>query len=203
MHAHSTISDGRDSVKKLLSVAVSKKIDLISITDHDTVQGSLEAMDIVEEEHLPVKVLPGCEVTSSSGHVLAYGILNDIDPKMSMEETCKAVREAGGVCFLAHPFDFIRGGSIRTGDFRVVDGVESFNAKSYFNFIAKRYARKFSKPEIAGSDAHSARSVGLAITLLPQNVDALKGLFLAKYDGKRVSIRERLAFLLFQLNRRL
>ncbi|WP_456329142.1 PHP domain-containing protein [Archaeoglobus sp.] len=203
LHVHSSISDGKDSVRKILNAAVEKKIDVISITDHDTVQGSLEALDIVEEEKLPIKILPGCEITSSSGHILAFGIVKDVEPKMSAEETCRAVRGLGGVCFLAHPFDFIRGGSVRLRDFRIVDGIETFNAKSYFNFMAKRYARKFSKPEIAGSDAHSARSVGLAINYLPNNMNLMESIFHARYDGKRVSIRERLAFLLFQLSQRL
>ncbi|MBO8178889.1 MAG: PHP domain-containing protein [Archaeoglobus sp.] len=203
LHVHSSISDGKDGVRKILNAAMEKKIDVISITDHDTVQGSLEALDIVEEEKLPIKILPGCEITSSSGHILAFGIIKDVEPKMSAEETCRVVRELGGVCFLAHPFDFIRGGSVRLKDFRIVDGVETFNAKSYFNFMAKRYAKKFSKPEIAGSDAHSARAVGLAVNYLPDNINLIESIFHARYDGKRVSIRERLAFLLFQLSQRL
>jgi len=203
LHVHSSLSDGRDSVRKILNAAVEKRIDVISITDHDTVQGSLEAMDIVNEEKLPLRVIPGCEITSSSGHILAFGILEDVEPKISAEETCRIVRELGGVCFLAHPFDFIRGGSVRLKDFKVVDGVETFNAKSYCNFIARKYARKFSKPEIAGSDAHSARTVGLAVNFLPDSVSPIESIFYAKYNGKRVSFRERLAFLLFRLNQRL
>ncbi len=203
LHVHSSLSDGRDSVRKILEAALEKGINVISITDHDTVQGSLEAIDIVSEEQLPLKVLPGCEVTASTGHVLVYGVVKDIEPKMSVEETCIAAREHGGVCFLAHPFDFIRKGSVRLKDFHSVDGIETFNAKSCFNFLARRYAKKLSKPEIAGSDAHSARAVGVAVNYLPEEADLLRSLFHARYDGRRVSIRERLAFLLFRLNRRL
>ena len=122
---------------------------------------------------------------------------------MSTEHTCERVRPIGGVCLLAHPFDFIRGGSLRIADFKVVDGVEIFNSKSYFNFLAKIYAKKFSKPGIAGSDAHSAKSVGMAITLLPETPDVLSSLLTASYNGRRASLKERLAFLLFQLNQRL
>lgn len=203
LHVHSSISDGRDNVKTILNAAVSKKVDVVSITDHDTVQGSLEAIEVTEEEHLPLRVIPGCEITTSSGHLLAYGITEDVEPKMSMKETCERVRTLGGVCFLAHPFDFIRGGSLRIADFKVVDGVEVFNSKSCFNFLAKRYAKKFSKPGIAGSDAHSANSIGMAITLLPETHDVLSSLLTASYNGRRASLKERLAFLLFQLNQRL
>lgn len=201
LHVHSSMSDGRDSVRKILSIAVERGIEVISITDHDTVEGSLEAAELVEEENLPIKVLPGVEVSASTGHILAFGILKDVEAGMSVEETCRKVRELGGVTFLAHPFDFLRGGSVRLKDFILSDGVESFNAKSCFNFLAKRYASKFSKPEIAGSDAHSAKSVGLAINYIPDlNVESL---FRASFNGRKISLRERLAFLLFRLSQRL
>lgn len=201
LHVHSTFSDGRDTVRTLLLSAVEKSIDVVSITDHDSIQGSLEAMDLVEEENLPLHIIPGVEITTSSGHLLAYGITEDIEPRMTMDETCKAVRELGGVCFLAHPFDVVRGGSVMLRDFKIVDGVEVFNSKSYFNFLARRYARKFSKPGIAGSDAHSARSVGMAITFLHEG--SISSLFNASYEGRKTPIRERFAFLLFRLNQRL
>lgn len=203
LHSHSSISDGKDSVRSLVESAVAKNLNVLSVTDHDTVQGSLEAVDIVREEHLPLIIIPGIEITTSSGHVLAYGVTEDIEAGMSMVETCKAVRLLGGMCFLAHPFDFIRGGSVRLADFKVVDGIEVYNSKSYFNFLALRFAKKLSKPGIAGSDAHLADSVGTAVTLLSEKMDLLESLFHAEYNGRRASIKDRFAFLLFRLNRRL
>ncbi len=63
-HVHSRHSDGKHSVRKILSEAVRKKIDIISITDHDTLNGSFEAIKIVNEEHLHIKVTPGIEVST-------------------------------------------------------------------------------------------------------------------------------------------
>ena len=61
-YIHSRHSDGKHSVRKILSEAVRKKIDIISIiTDHDTLNGSFEAIEIVNEEHLHIKVIPGIE----------------------------------------------------------------------------------------------------------------------------------------------
>jgi len=197
LHVHSNHSDGRDSVKKILEEALAK-VDVISITDHDTLQGSLEAEEIVEEEHLPIIVIRGVEISTASGHLLAYGINRDIEPKMSMEESCRAVREQGGICVLAHPFDFLRHGNIRLKDFRFVDAVEVFNAKSPFNFLAKRCAVKYSKPGIAGSDAHTASAIGLGMTLI-KNAN-LKSILEASYNGRKISLRERFAFLRFRLS---
>ncbi len=194
LHVHTTYSDGRDSVRNVLTAAATKGLDVIAITDHDCVEASLEARDIVAEEHIPLIVITGSEVTTKSGHLLVYGIEENIDARMSIEDSCKAARELGGLSFLAHPFDFLRGGTLRVSDFRFVDGVEVFNAKSYVNFLAKRYAKRFRKPGIAGSDAHSSRSVGTAVTLLSSAT--LKALLNASFVENRIPIRERLSYLL-------
>ncbi len=199
LHVHSNFSDGKDGVRKIIEVAISKGIEVLSITDHDTVQGSLEALDIVREENIEIHIIPGVEITTDSGHLLAYGIMEEVDPKMSMEETCNFVKKLGGLTFLAHPFDLFRKGSVRLSDFKVVDGVEVYNAKNPFNFLAAYFARKYSKPGIAGSDAHYARDVGTSITFL--NDKKLEALLNATYVGKRISFKSRLAFLLSRLGR--
>ncbi len=194
LHVHTTYSDGRDSVRSVLSAAAAKGLDIVAITDHDCVEGSLEARDLAAEEHIPLIVITGSEITTRSGHLLVYGIEENIDARMSMEESCRVAKELGGLSFLAHPFDFIRGGTLRVSDFRFADGVEVFNAKSYVNFLAKRFARKFGKPGIAGSDAHSSKAVGTAITLLSSA--SLEALLNASLVENRIPIRERLSYLL-------
>ncbi len=132
LHVHSSVSDGADSVRKILKTAVEIGIDVISITDHDTVNGSLEAIELVEEEKLPIHVISGVEISTSEGHVFwLYDISRDVDAGMCIEETCEIVRSMGGICFLSHPFDLFRNGCLRLRCFRVVDGVEVFNAKSF------------------------------------------------------------------------
>ncbi|MEM2402370.1 MAG: PHP domain-containing protein, partial [Archaeoglobaceae archaeon] len=74
LHVHSRYSDGLDSVEKLVREAIKKGIEIISITDHDTLNGSLSAIELVEAEKLEIIVIPGIEVSTRSGHLLAYGI---------------------------------------------------------------------------------------------------------------------------------
>ncbi len=197
LHVHSNFSDGRDSVEKILRAAVEKKIDVLSITDHDTIDGSLSAMEIVAAEKLPVIVIPGIEISTRSGHLLALGISKGVEKGIGMEEACDAVRTLGGLAVLAHPFDFLRKGSVRRRDFALVDCVEVFNAKSYFNFLAKRYAEKYGKSGIGGSDAHTAKEVGIVINYI-ESPDK-KSILNAFYDGRRQTLRERLSFLLSRI----
>lgn len=166
LHVHTTYSDGKDSVKKVLIEAIRKKIDVIAITDHDCVEGSLEAEEIAFEENLSIKIITASEITTDDGHLLVYGIRKNLDSGMSLRETCEEVRKTGGLSFLAHPFDFFRGGTLNLKSFGFVDGVEILNARSFFNFLAKGFAKKFNKPGICGSDAHSVEEVGKVLNIL-------------------------------------
>lgn len=201
LHVHSNFSDGKSSVREIILEALRRGIEVISITDHDTIDGSMHAMEIAMEEKIPVVVIPGIEISTSSGHLLAYGIKEDIESGLSMEESCEIVKSLGGISVLAHPFDFLRKGTIRKRDFVFVDCVEVFNAKSYFNFLAKRYAEKYGKKGIGGSDAHSAEQIGIVINHLefPEK-DAILN---AAFDGKRQKFIERVSFLLSRISRRL
>jgi len=170
LHVHSTHSDGRDSVRKLLESAIEKRIGAISITDHDTINGSLEAVELVNEEYYPLVVIPGIEISTNDGHLLAYGIREDFDSGMSMEDTIREVRKAGGVSVIAHPFQIHRRGIFSLKKvIRAVDAIEVFNAKFYIgicNRIASYIAKKYGISGIAGSDAHSAKSLGYGLTIL-------------------------------------
>lgn len=198
LHVHSNFSDGRDSVRKLLEEALRKRIELISITDHNTIQGSLEAMDIVIEEKIPIVVIPGIEVSTSTGHLLVFGLVKDIEPGLSMGETCGIAKSLDCITALAHPFDIFRKGSLKIEDFKIVDCVEVFNAKSYFNFLAKRYAEKFGKRGIGGSDAHAANQIGLVVNYL--EIPEKKAILKAFFDGRKQRIRERVISLLSRIN---
>ncbi len=172
LHVHSNYSDGRSSVREIIEIAMERGLRAISITDHDTVNGSLEAMEIVEDEHLSLEIIPGVEISTSDGHLLAYWIDRDIDRGMSMEETAMEVRELGGITSLAHPFQFYRHGAVRPRCFRVVDCVEVFNAKGFglFNRLSDLLRRRFRKGITAGSDAHRAEYVGYGVVVYRLNL---------------------------------
>ncbi len=106
LHTHSTRSDGLDSPSDLVANAAKAGLDIIALTDHDTVSGWDEARGKARE--LGVGFVPGIEVTSVSDierfgkkirisvHLLAY--LPDPDHKaleIVLGDTV-ATREARG-----------------------------------------------------------------------------------------------------------
>lgn len=73
-HLHTTASDGRLSPEKLVEMASQNSMDIIAITDHDTVSGVNEALDAGKKAK--IKIIPGIELSTlyqnKSVHVLGY-----------------------------------------------------------------------------------------------------------------------------------
>ena len=76
LHAHTTASDGTLAPEELIDLASERAIEVIGVTDHDTVAGVASAMDRARE--LGVTVIPGVELSTSERgaeiHVLGYGV---------------------------------------------------------------------------------------------------------------------------------
>ncbi|HJU00972.1 MAG TPA: PHP domain-containing protein, partial [Actinomycetes bacterium] len=75
LHAHTLASDGSDRPEELVAAAAGAGVEVLAVTDHDTVEAVAAAR--AAGERLGVEVLAGCEVTATVGdrvvHVLLYG----------------------------------------------------------------------------------------------------------------------------------
>jgi hypothetical protein len=103
VHLHSTYSDGTGTVPQIARAARRAGADVVLLTDHDT----LEAKHRGEEGwYGPVLLLVGTEVSPRRrNHYLAFGIDREIDHRgLDAAGICRAVRDAGGFGFAAHPF---------------------------------------------------------------------------------------------------
>ncbi len=74
LHVHTFFSDGTSSPEDVVRLASAKKIGVISVTDHDTVEGYLPAKE--EGYACGVEVIPGIELTAeyegNEVHILGY-----------------------------------------------------------------------------------------------------------------------------------
>ena len=97
LHTHSAVSDGTDTVSELLQAARAAGVEVLALTDHDTMDGVDEAQE--EGRVLGVEVLRGMEMSThvmvdgrhQAVHLLAYGCPPD-DPELA--SLLEAVREA-------------------------------------------------------------------------------------------------------------
>lgn len=75
LHLHSICSDGTDTVEFIIDKAKVLGLGMISITDHDTIEGVERAVEYGKTKG--VKVIPGIELSSYSTtdiHILGYNI---------------------------------------------------------------------------------------------------------------------------------
>lgn len=165
LHVHSEGSyDCSEPVELILEHASDIDLDAIAITDHDAIEKSLEARE--EAEDYDVTVIPGAEVSTKSGHLLALGVEELPEKGQRFMDTVEEIREMGGIAVVPHPFQRSRHG-VRKSKVEDIDAVEVYNSwlfTGWKNKKAKKFARKNDYPETASSDAHSITMVGRAYT---------------------------------------
>jgi hypothetical protein len=104
LHIHSRYSDGSGTMRKIIKAAKKAGLDYIVITDHNVLQAMENG---AEGWYDGLLVLVGEEVgVPRSGHYLAFGISDTIEPKDNQEDArqyIKAAKRQGGIGFAAHP----------------------------------------------------------------------------------------------------
>lgn len=174
LHNHTRYSlDGLMSPAELLAAAKAQGIDYVAVTDHNTVDGALQAAALAESDSSLPRVIPGIEVSTADGEVIGLFVREGVPPGLPVGETVARIREQGGLVYLPHPYDKFRRGSIskeqRTWAAGSADLVEVVNGRSLSRFAgdkAVRLARRVGKPGGAGSDAHRPAEVGQAYVVV-------------------------------------
>ncbi|MFQ3565823.1 MAG: CehA/McbA family metallohydrolase [Aggregatilineales bacterium] len=174
LHMHTDLSDGLASAREMLDYAAEHcQLDVIAITDHDCIEASLWAC--AQQAQYPFEIVPGVEVTSADGHVLALWVTELIPTGLSLAETTAAIHEQGGLAVIAHPFEpmiaphtFLRYLQhpqvlLHAG----IDAVEVHNAGAFTrgcNWLARRVNRTVKLPVVGNSDAHTPACIGTGVT---------------------------------------
>ncbi|HEX6818621.1 MAG TPA: PHP-associated domain-containing protein, partial [Ktedonobacterales bacterium] len=178
VHMHTNYSDGTGSVEDVLEhVAEATPLDVIAITDHDTIEGALRAREMAERRNYGFEVIVGEEVSTREGHLLALFLERRVPPGLSIERSIELVHAQRGLAIVAHPFNRVFRHSVQRSVMdRILrqpeihlDGIETLNgsfAGIGSSRIAMRLARgRYGWPEIGGSDAHTPTAIGCAHTL--------------------------------------
>ena len=182
LHMHSCHSDGRPTILEILEyVEDHTDLDVIAITDHNTMDGAFEAAELITKKQYRFELILGEEVSSKEGHILSLFLTKPIKAGMSAHNTIKAVREQGGIAIAAHPFEHLR---YRLPNGLTMDGVglmtllvekkgwhgiEIVNATPTLGAENLRAAfinrTVLLKAEIGSSDAHIVEAIGKGYTL--------------------------------------
>lgn len=170
LHNHTKWSkDCLTEFETIIRLCQQRDIDRIAITDHNTADGALEMQKLA-----PELVIVGEEIMTPQGEILAYFVKETVPAGLAPEETIKRLRDQGAVVSVSHPFDRLRNGAWKEQDLlRIidkVDAIEVFNARCFFmndNVKAIQFAEKHGLLGTAGSDSHTPKEYGTALTLLP------------------------------------
>jgi predicted metal-dependent phosphoesterase TrpH len=189
LHTHSALSyDGRDPVDLLLEQAAAVGLDALAVTDHDEIDASLEAADRATDHGLVG--IPGIEVTTAAGHLLALGVEEFIPSGRPFDETLDLIGDLGGVAVVPHPFQKSRHGvapHISRDQLASADAIETYNSRlltGIANRRAERFADRRDLPTTAGSDAHIAEMVGQAVTEVAAERRSTEAILDAVVDGR-------------------
>ena len=211
LHVHSRYSpDGTASVDELVARAVEIRLDGLALTDHNSVAGHPRLAEL-QGRYPQLLLVPGVEVSTSDGHLLAFGIRQPPDPGLPVAETVARVLAAGGVAVPAHPFRRVHGIGGRLAGAVPVPALEALNAhnRPAANDRARRLARVRGRGSTGGSDAHQVAEVGGAWTEFPEEVASVPTLLEAlragrtSAGGRELGADQRLALALRSLRLRL
>ena len=110
LHTHSTSSDGDLSPSELVSAAAEQNVEVIALTDHDTVLGCGEAAEAAKKRG--IRFVPGIEISCSELdklHILGLGVdysnaeLNHRDTTLQRERNlCKRTLTYWTKCYIIH-----------------------------------------------------------------------------------------------------
>jgi len=179
-HVHTCFSpDSVADVSQVLQTAAHRGLSGVAITDHNTLEGALEAQEmaskLISRHKLPDTffVIQGEEVSSSDGHIIGLFLSQEIPAGMSAEQTISAIHAQGGIAIAAHPLlPHSLGQLANTEPF---DAVETMNGAEELHYALFERGREkersafyeaVTRPRIGASDAHDPGTVAVCYTLL-------------------------------------
>jgi predicted metal-dependent phosphoesterase TrpH len=197
LHTHSRASfDALTSPAALIRTAARRGLTHLAITDHDRIDGALEARERARAIAPELTVIVGEEVRTADGDLICLFLDEPIPPGLPADETIARARAQGAIVGVPHPFDRFRGSLLRDARLQrladVVDWIETHNARIAVgkgNQLAAEFAHEHRLPGIAVSDAHSSFEVGVAYTVLDGDPSTAAGLVAALATAQLVTGR--------------
>ncbi|MFW6038512.1 MAG: CehA/McbA family metallohydrolase [Candidatus Saliniplasma sp.] len=164
MHLHSIYSgDSNATPKDILKKAESVGLDGLTFMDHNTLEGYRK----IKDTDTPLIVVPGIEVSTEEGHVMAIGVQEEIGKQATIAEAIDKIEEQGGIAAAPHPYRYWSGMGEENLFANKWTAIEGLNGRSWHskNLKARKAAEKLELPIIGGSDAHRLKTVGKAYTV--------------------------------------
>lgn len=187
------------SPERILLRAVALGLRGVGVLDHNDPRGIgetercadvLRAKGLIPEDFL---IIPGVEISTSSGHMGALFVRESLPGELSPAETVRIIHEAGGLAVAVHPYH-----STGIGDvlFDIpVDAVEVYSGSVFSPEQAGSSAALLDDPRLANvaklgsSDAHYVRGIGSCYSVFSRKELTMDAVRAAIVEG-RVAARQ-------------
>lgn len=200
LHVHTVYSkDSLIEIEDLVPQCRAAGLDGVAVTDHETMEGGWRAAERCGD----VLVIPGMEVETQEGHILALNVAKPVERRLGFTETIERISKLGGTAVIAHPFSLLR--PLLDVDVLAAskpDAIEVANAASFpYSWmlrINKALAERFNLPMTGGSDAHIPETIGRSYTVVDSDSRDVSGVLEAiregrtEVRGKGITLQERL-----------
>lgn len=169
LHVHTSHSrDGHGTVMECAQAAKRAGLAGFAVTDHNVTLAARQARQAAEKTGLVV--VPGAEVSTTQGHMLAFGVSGKIPAGPSMLEALEWAEARGGIGVPSHPLRLWTG--IGPTDLRELVGqarleaveVENGRDRHLVRSNVARLAAELGLAATGGSDAHHPIDVGTCWT---------------------------------------
>jgi predicted metal-dependent phosphoesterase TrpH len=183
MHVHTVYSgDSCNTAQDILDACKRAGMDGVVVLDHNSTRGGREALALKSD----ILVIPGIEVSSAEGHILAFNVHEEIPRDRTVEETIDLIHAQGGVASAAHPYRVWSGLGEKNVIGKPFDAIETQNGRSTRrgNRRAVELAHELRKPITGGSDSHEPETVGKSYTVFPDSCTDADRVMKALLAGK-------------------
>jgi predicted metal-dependent phosphoesterase TrpH len=179
LHVHTAFGDGMSHATEVLNwIERRTELDVVAITDHDDIGGALLARELHAAGSYHFDFVPGIEVTTRSGHLLALWVDQPVPSFRPLRETVATIHRLGGLAIIPHPFSYLTRSIgrrkleqlLREDDAETrPDAIELANP-SLAGRVTRAKARRYNEEryglaEVGSSDAHFIEEIGTARTL--------------------------------------
>ncbi len=183
LHVHTQASDGIASVYEILDYVEQRtSLDIVAITDHDTIRGALEARETASKHAYRFQILTGVEISTNAGHLLGLFVEQTVpyDETKTLAYYVKAIHSMGGLCVVPHPISRQKNSISRKDIERLLADPDNDVHPDGIEVLEPRVARivntedvdnlnrtQFKLAEVGGSDAHALSIIATRYTVFP------------------------------------
>lgn len=186
LHIHSEYSgDGIGSPKEIIKSLQKRGLQGMTITDHNNLEGNFKALKIAPKDFI---VIPGVEISTLDGHMIALDVKETVQRELSAEETVEKIIDLGGTPIVPHLYRNMSG--IKKDNLQKISkkitAIEVFNSCSVpqSNLKTARVAKEFNLGGVGGSDSHDPAYVGYGYTVV-NSTDFSKDSIISEINKKK------------------